>query len=253
MPSGRRKPRRQGWRGWSGLPVRSVTGFGTFDPLSFAPTGLWLPDPGVLFQISDGTVAVTAAADPVGYMADQGSGGSHLIQATAGDRPTFQTSNGLRWLESATSDFLANSRSISQPWDRVSAWRILTLADATSLIGGGAEGNFGALYVGGAGTELRMYAGTELTGLAVPSQDVDFVVVERWNGASSRIKVDNGSYTTGNPGAGNPTAMHLFSGDGSQFIVARCYGVFERTGATLTDSQIAQLVTYFGARQGRTL
>jgi hypothetical protein len=184
-------------------------------------------------------------------MADLGSGGNHFTQATAAARPTYQTSGGKHWLQSATNDFMTNSRSASQPIERVSAWRILTLAGATDFIGGGVEGNFTALYVSADETEIRIYAGTELAGHAVPAQDVDFVVTERHNGASSRIAVNNGDYVTGDVGAGNPTDMTLFAGSagGGQFIVARCYGVFERVGAPfLTDAEIALLRTDFAAR-----
>lgn len=244
----RRQRRQSSWRGWLGIQAVAIVGQdAAFSPLSLSPTGLWLPDPANLGPTEAGLGAVVDN-DAVGYMTDQGSGGNHLLQSTAADRPTYQTSGGKHWLQSASNDFMTVARAISQPFERVSAWRILTLADATDLLGGGAEGNFAALYVGGAGTELRMYAGTEMGGQAVPAQDADFVVTERWNGASSRIAVDDGSYVTGNPGAGNPTALHLFSGVGSQFIVARCYGVFERSGATLTDTEISQLRSFFSDR-----
>lgn len=205
-----------------------------------------------LFQDSTMTTPVTANNDPVGAMLDKSGNGHHLIQSTAGARPLYKTSGGLHWLESASSDFLVVTRTLTQPFDRYGAWRIVTLADATDFAGGGSEGNFGALYVGGTATELRMYAGAELSGQAVPAQGVDFVATERYNGASSRIAVDNGSYVTGDPGAGNPTALHLFSGDGSQFIVARCYGFLE-FDAIQTDADIALLRTYIAAKQGRIL
>lgn len=222
---------------------------GAFSPLSLSPHGLWLPDPALLFKEDEGTGSISAT-EAVGYMTDQGSGGNHLIQATASARPTYQTSGGKHWLQSATNDFLTATRALAQPSERISAWRILTLAANTTLLGGDNGSNFPALYVDAGGTELRVFAGTELTGQAVPAQDVDFVVTERHNGASSRIAVNNGSYVTGDVNLSPGAVLTLFAGNAGadQFIVARCYGIFELAGATLTDAEIAQLRTYFAAR-----
>lgn len=50
---------------------------------------------GEMFQLSGGTTAVAAPADPVGYWIGSGGnlGSMTVIQATAGLRPTWQTSN----------------------------------------------------------------------------------------------------------------------------------------------------------------
>ena len=43
-----------------------------------------------LFQVSDGTIPVTAATDPVGYFGDKSGNGNHATQATGAARPTYQ-------------------------------------------------------------------------------------------------------------------------------------------------------------------
>lgn len=53
-------------------------------------------------QLSDGTTAVTANADPVGYWADKSGNGYHATQSTTNNRPSYRTGvrNGrstLRW------------------------------------------------------------------------------------------------------------------------------------------------------------
>lgn len=53
-------------------------------------------------QLSDGTTAVTADADPVGYWADKSGNGYHATQSTTNNRPSYRTGvrNGrstLRW------------------------------------------------------------------------------------------------------------------------------------------------------------
>jgi len=67
-----------------------------FDPASlFAASqqGVWYEasDISTLFQLSDGTTAVTAASDPIGYFGDKSGNGNHATQATAAARPTYQT------------------------------------------------------------------------------------------------------------------------------------------------------------------
>lgn len=60
--------------------------------LSYSPDHLWSSLDGPLWQSSAGSTAVSANNDPVGYIGDSASGGTfHLIQATAGARPLYQT------------------------------------------------------------------------------------------------------------------------------------------------------------------
>ena len=70
---------------------------GSFDPTSlFAASqqGLLYEafDISTLFQLSDGTTAVTVATDPIGYAGDKSGRGNNAIQATTARRPTYQTS-----------------------------------------------------------------------------------------------------------------------------------------------------------------
>jgi len=69
------------------------------DPATLSPH-LWL-DPSdltTLFQNSNGTGAVAADNDPVGYIGDKSGNGNHFIEATAAARPIYKTSAGLSWL-----------------------------------------------------------------------------------------------------------------------------------------------------------
>ena len=64
--------------------------------------GVWYDpsDLSTLFQDSSGTTPVTAAGQPVGYIADKSGNGYHAIQATAEDRPILRAdSNGRYYLE----------------------------------------------------------------------------------------------------------------------------------------------------------
>ena len=79
----------------------------------------------------------------------------------------------------------------------------------------------------------------------------DGVTVERHAGASSRLKIDNGSYQANALTAAAATSLEL--GSAAEPASFRLYGTAMFNGAGLTDPQIAQLVTYMGAKQGRAL
>lgn len=64
-------------------------------------------DLGRMFQVSDGTTAVTAAGDRVGYLGGR-RGAHNFIQATAGNRPTLrQRTDGTFYLEFASGQSMA--------------------------------------------------------------------------------------------------------------------------------------------------
>jgi len=91
---------------------------GGFTPADLFTTeeGAWydVSDLSSMFQNSNGTTAVTADGDPVGYLGDQTGNGHHLIQATAGTRPIYRTDGTYHWLECASQSLLtASSLSIS--------------------------------------------------------------------------------------------------------------------------------------------
>jgi len=61
--------------------------------------GLWLPGYSTMWQDSARTTPATAANDPVGAIDDLSGNGNHLLQATAGSRPTLQQTSGLWYLQ----------------------------------------------------------------------------------------------------------------------------------------------------------
>lgn len=75
-----------------------------FNPRTIPNLQLWLDasDVSGMRQLSDGTTAVTADADPVGYWPDKSGNGYHATQTTTNNRPTYRVGvrNGrstLRW------------------------------------------------------------------------------------------------------------------------------------------------------------
>jgi hypothetical protein len=219
-----------------------------FDPLSLDPFRLLLPRPDGLFEDQGGTGSVEAA-EAVGFMTDLGSAAEPVVQATPGSRPTYQTSGGLDWLQSdGSNDFLATSGAteLVQPFTRVSAWRRLSSSDG--VLWGGSAGGSGQLFISG-GT-LRIFAGTELSVGAAPDADTDFVAVEIYNGASSRIAVDLGAGVTGNAGGVGVFGAQVFGIGGGAGPALRFSGGIVLAGVAAAD-HIAGLVAYFAGLQGR--
>jgi hypothetical protein len=226
---------------------------GLVDPLSLSPFAWFDPsDISTLFQDDGMTTPVTAADDPVGAVLDKSGNGHHLTQSTAGARPLYKTSGSLRWLEfDGSNDILSRTygSALTQPWDRLSAWRRITdIADNDFLFGGNIS--IGSLYK--RTSELRIYSGTELTGLTAPADAADFIATERHNGASSRVAIDAGTYNSGDAGSTNQETLHVGSDVSGQVSNARFYGgiIFDRA---LTDDEIDQLRAYLAAKQGRSV
>lgn len=78
-----------------GLPYLTG-GEGGFDPANLFANGekgflFDFTDPSTLFQNSNGTTAVAADGDPIGYARDLSGNGNHATQATNARRPTFNT------------------------------------------------------------------------------------------------------------------------------------------------------------------
>jgi hypothetical protein len=225
-----------------------------FSPLSLAPSQFYLPEPQFLFEEEDGTGIITAT-EAVGYMTDQGSGADHLLQATAGSRPTYQTSGGLHWLEGdGSDDHLIATFALSQPFTRVSAWRVLTNANK-ALCGGTTGAPAQLFWYQDATPFLSMGSGSEaFFARPPPALNDDFVSVEIYNGASSSLQIDAGSATVDNPGSdGVHGGLTLLASQGGNVPSnARFYGMVVLPRVA-TAGEIAKLVTYLAAKQGRVL
>jgi hypothetical protein len=91
----------------------------TFSPTSLANLALWLDagDRDTLKQNSNGTGAVTAVNDPIGYWGDKSGTGKHFIQETSGSRPFYALEagqyvvkmTGTQFMTKAAPVFSANS------------------------------------------------------------------------------------------------------------------------------------------------
>lgn len=226
-----------------------------FTPTTLTPAAWYDPsDLSTVFQDTAGTTPAIAG-QPVGRLNDKSGNGRHLLQATAANRPILTEAGGLFYLQfDKLSDSMAALFSIPQPWERVSG---IYMGDWTAnrRIFDGGSTVAGTLLQTGVSPAFAMFDGSAITasnnGLAVVTKGV---ITERHNGASSRLAVNNGAYTTGNPGTTDPGGITLAAeqGGAGEFGFLRFYGAV-MVGRTLTDAEITNLRTYMAGKAGVTL
>lgn len=243
-------------RGLGERSYRRGGGSAAFSPLSLFPY-LWL-DPSdltTLFQERTGASATTPSVvdGVVGTILDKSGNARHLVAPSDAARPLLKNSGALYWLEfDGVDDRMTASFSLSQPINRVGAYQFITVDNNYRMLVGSATGVGNSLFSLNT-TSLRMFAGLEAEFATNPVAGTDFVVTELYNGAASQGALDNGSYTTVNPGADATDGITLGdAGNSAGFSNCRHYGLVQR-GSAFSASEIAQLRTYLAAKQGRVL
>jgi hypothetical protein len=227
--------------------------------LLFAPgqAGVWFDpsDLSSMFQDSAGTTPA-AVNSPVGKINDKSGNGNHATQATAAARPMLrQDGDGYYYLEfDGTDDALLSSTfTIATPVERISALRQVAYTSGDFIYAGSTS--TGGLRLGQIGTSPAL--NIRSSGVGPSTSDlpvaVNGILTERFDGSSSRIAVNTGSYATGD--TGTTTADRLVIGrdaGGTVFSSIRLYGVVMRAG-TLTDGQMTGLRCWLAAKAGVTL
>lgn len=100
--------------------------------------GAWYDpsDISTLFQNAAMTVPVAADGDPVGAMRDKSGNNIHLLQTTAGVRPTFKAAGSSRWLEfTDRTDWMVSSSTFSYNAQLDSHYTGCAVADGGSYSG----------------------------------------------------------------------------------------------------------------------
>lgn len=200
-----------------------------------------------MFQDTAGTVPVAANNDPVGRINDKSGNGNHLLQATAGKRPLYQTASGLSWLLldgvddgmatatggtwAAASDFCMALRSTGA--NTVLAWDGTN--SGTEFIGVH-QAAVATANNGGVGTPTNVVNGTNV------SPDTRAGLFTALNGADKVFECQNATAAFDSLGIGDyasfPTAGRLYG-----FIIS----------STANSAQRAAVRTYLGAKAGLTI
>jgi len=219
-----------------------------FDPVLLG-VRIWL-DPSDL-STSFVDVAHTTLATPgdaVAALKNRGILGGFATQSTPSLRPILRASEGSRWLEYATGQFLELSHSsIAAPFDALLSWRITSGAFPPTLMFNDVTDRITAPSV------ERLAFGAMATAVGTLTPDADFVgtLFIAGNGGTSRLAVDTGAYVTA-------TQVGAFSAGSSTNIgprfdggPSRMYGVTMGFASPLSESNIAKARGYHAGKQGR--
>lgn len=228
------------------------------DLFASSEAGSWYDpsDLSTLWQDSARTVPVTAHGDPVGAIDDKSGNGNHAIQASAGLRPLYQDdASGRYLLFDGVDDWLRNSAAeLIQPWDRISAVRMVTHTSGDLIFGEGIAPSTGRLRQDSPSPTIDIYDGIAFAAANTDlATGVNGVVTERRDGANSRLAINNNAYTTGDSGTTGVNGLTIAAsrtGGGNGHI--RFYGMVMRAG-TLTEIEIADIRGWYGDKAGLNL
>ena len=208
--------------------------------------GWWdFSDAASLFQASDGTTAVAADADPIGYATDKSGAGNHVIQATAGFRPTYRAGiqNGLSVGRfDGVEDFLNRTGiSYAQPNHVFIVGRYISASDNTMF-----DGFFNQMRLYRSSGNIRIFGGANLTVATTPEAWHAYAL--KFDGASSDLNID-GSSNTGDAGTATATEITLGAAQplGVYGNVEIGEALFFGT-ASLTAEQIAGVLAYLKSK-----
>lgn len=243
---------------YTGQDATLTVGAGSFDPTSLFPAagGWW----DVAAAVADGTIytddgvtAATTDGQTIYRLNDRSGNGRNLIQATAASRPTLRNSGALWWLEfDGTDDFIQTATfTLDQPLTRINAFSQTSWTSLEFVWDGTL--NSMRLYQSGSSPNLVMRGsavGPGNTGATIGTNRVSTEIV---NGASSSLKIDNGTAATGDVGTGNPGRVTIGSnGSGAANANIKWFGGIWIAGSMASGDQNS-CRTYFGNLAGLSL
>ena len=216
-------------------------------------------DLSTMFQDINGTVPVTAADQPVARIHDKSGRGNHaMIEPTASvsKRPMLRNAGALWWLDfDGADDGLRAVFTCPQPIERISSIRQETWTNGDIIFQGVGSGVACALYQTGTSPNLALYSGSaQACNNAGAALATTVVTTERHSGAGSRLAINNGAYSTGNPGTlgagGISIGMNEVASGGYSDMLF--YGTI-MINRLLTDTEIANARTWMASKGGVTL
>lgn len=236
---------------FSGVQLSDVAVDGTpatFSPSDIANLRFWLKADGTLWQDSARTTPVTSDADPVGAWDDESGNSFHVIQATAGSRPTYKTNiqNGMAVVRfDGTDDVLRGSH--SAVWNTGADHTIFTAIKA-KVPGGGqivtdcatdsGLDRRGWQFASSSALIFRDGVGGGNVGNTNITDGVWFVFTGIINGANSRVYVDGANVATGTMST-DTTASSSPIAVGSRYV--------SPSAGQFLNSDIGEMIIYNGA------
>lgn len=250
----------------AGSLTRRLGGVGTPPGPPFDPATLFAGTQGGFWDVSDSSTLtkdrppegtyptlVTADNDPIGRITDKSGNGNHLLYDTpnSGKRPLYKTNSGLPYaLFDGTDDFLRATFTFGTTWERISAIQVVSF---NALIN---EQYYGDVIanecVFGSGSNLTMFNGVATGGVQATSAGTDIVLTELWSNPM-QLRIDNGSFNSVANAAVNPGGITMGgkfnNGDNANMRVYACFMI----NRALTSTERANVVTFMGSKQGRSL
>lgn len=239
-----------------------------FTPLSLSPAAWYDPsDLSTMFQDTAGTTPVTTDGDPVGRINDKSGNGRNLLQATAASRPLYKTSGGLHWLLfDGSDDFLEtaafaltdasghHSSGVAMQLDVAAGVHSILDADDGSAnrlsqfvrVSGGTPESIA--FNTGAAVFSDNCASVSTNDAVLTQQTASSAVEIFKDGAGDGSTAITGSMKT----MTRPLCVGANNSGAAQFLDGRVYGAVHLARA-LAPGEMADLVTYLGKKQGRTI
>lgn len=244
--------------GLGGLSLVRGRGIPSWTPANLflaGASGAWHDpsDLSTIWQDDAGTVA-GAVDQPVGKLEDKSGNARHLTQATAAKRPMLRLSGSTYYLEfDAVDDMLSASFAFTQPYTRIGL--IQQRTHTGKYLMDGAVSNSAALFQDSPSPEIGLFAGAAVSPVTADLALTTWgVVTEIYDGASSKIAVDNNAYATGSPGTTGAGGITLGSqgGAGANFSDL-LLGDLVFIAGVMSDADIAATRTYMGNKAGLSL
>lgn len=237
-----------------GLSYRTIQrGVAAFNPLTLSPHAWYDPsDLSTMFQT--GTrgapgAAVTTTGDPVGLILDKSGNNNDLVQATSTKRPLYTVAGAAKYLLfDGVDDFMScTTVSMVQP---------TTQFVAGQMVGGTTSRFFDGvarqLLGSQTGTDMAIYALGSVIAAVQGMPTTDLVWTGNFNGVSSVLYKDGVSFAAGDAGASGLASLVVGASNGTatEFLSGKVHGLIFVPG---TVPNLAPIVTYLGAKQGRTI
>jgi len=200
---------------------------------------------------------VTLAGTKVSSWTDKSTNGYHAIQNTAVSQPVYSTNNGLGYINSTVTTFLAaTTAGHTQPYEVfiVANYDGTVSANTRYLIDSGTS-NQTVIGLAGSATSTPssiIYAASSLVSDIAIASNADHIYNAQFNGAASHISIDGDVGVTGNAGAAVLGANVLIGsyaggGGGSFGWTGRIYEVVI-FNSLLSTTDRAKITSYLKTR-----
>ena len=247
----------------------ALTNFGTKGGISDAADGGGgfslsdLPNVAALFEPYDTSKVFaerTAPTTPstvggvVGTLYDTSVNASHVAAGSDAARPLLRAGVAGNYVEfDGVNKNLRKVFTLVQPFTRITLLRANTWTSADRLMDG-ATTDSQYVFQQTSTPQFTARNGAGLFNVTTVPLTTWFVLTEVANGASSKAKINNGSFTNLTYGGANPGGVSFAArGDGSTQFGHVDLGGCVITSAVLSDDDIAAAVTFLGAKQGLTV